>query len=46
MSLPGGKQDPEDNKNDIVTALREADEEIGLKGEHVQVPARTHSRTH
>jgi len=37
VSLPGGKQDPEDNKNDIVTALREADEEIGLKGEHVQV---------
>ena len=30
VCFPGGKQDPEDNGCDITTALREANEEVGL----------------
>ena len=30
VALPGGKQDDEDNKDDVVTALRETKEEVGL----------------
>ena len=30
VCFPGGKQDPEDKSDDIVTALREAQEEVGL----------------
>lgn len=30
VCFPGGKQDPEDGADDIVTALREAQEEVGL----------------
>ena len=36
MSFPGGKQDKTD-ENDLATALREADEEIGLQSSHIQV---------
>jgi 8-oxo-dGTP pyrophosphatase MutT (NUDIX family) len=30
VALPGGKQDPEDNNDDVITALRETKEEVGL----------------
>jgi coenzyme A diphosphatase NUDT7 len=30
VALPGGKQDDEDDKDDVVTALRETKEEVGL----------------
>jgi 8-oxo-dGTP pyrophosphatase MutT (NUDIX family) len=30
VALPGGKQDPEDEKDDVITALRETKEEVGL----------------
>ncbi|KAG7364061.1 NUDIX family hydrolase [Nitzschia inconspicua] len=30
VALPGGKQDPEDDNDDIITALRETKEEVGL----------------
>lgn len=36
ISFPGGKAEPED-QNLIVTALRETEEEIGLKAENIQV---------
>ena len=31
VCFPGGKQDPEDNQDDVVTALRETKEEVGLE---------------
>lgn len=37
VSFPGGQQDENDNSDPIRTALRETDEEIGLKPEHVRV---------
>lgn len=36
MCFPGGKRDPKD-RDDVDTALREAEEEIGLKPDDVQV---------
>lgn len=36
VSFPGGKQEPED-KNLVETAIREAEEEIGIKAENVEV---------
>lgn len=36
MCFPGGKRDPSD-KDDVHTALREAEEEIGLPGSQVEV---------
>jgi coenzyme A diphosphatase NUDT7 len=36
VCFPGGKQDHEDNEDDVVTALREAQEEVGLDRIHVQ----------
>lgn len=36
MALPGGKRDEED-EDDKATALREAQEEIGLQPSHVKV---------
>ena len=30
VCFPGGKQDPEDNQDDVATALRETKEEVGL----------------
>lgn len=40
VCFPGGKQDPEDNGCDITTALREANEEVGLDPNLVQQLAR------
>ena len=40
VCFPGGKQDPEDNGCDITTALREANEEVGLDPTLVQQLAR------
>ncbi len=39
ISLPGGTSEPED-KDEIATALRESEEEIGLPQHHVQVVGR------
>src|ERR1700761_447813 len=39
ISFPGGRQDPEDETT-LQTALREAEEEIGLARRHVQVLGR------
>jgi 8-oxo-dGTP pyrophosphatase MutT (NUDIX family) len=39
ISLPGGRIEPED-KDSIAAALREADEEIGLKAEYVEPAGR------
>lgn len=36
MCFPGGKRDPSD-RDDVDTALREAEEEIGLPPDQVQV---------
>ncbi|MDB5798693.1 MAG: CoA pyrophosphatase [Paucimonas sp.] len=36
VSLPGGRAEPED-ESAIVTALREAEEEVGLQRQHVEV---------
>lgn len=36
VCFPGGQQDPEDEQDDVVTALREAYEEVGLSPEHVR----------
>ena len=36
VCFPGGKRDPSD-RDDVETALREAEEEIGLPPDHVQV---------
>lgn len=33
VCFPGGRQDPEDNGDDVVTALREAQEEVGLESD-------------
>jgi hypothetical protein len=30
VALPGGKQDPQDQNDDVITALRETQEEVGL----------------
>ena len=40
VCFPGGKQDPEDNGCDVTTALREANEEVGLDPNLVQQLAR------
>lgn len=42
ISFPGGKAEPSD-QNLIVTALRETEEEIGLKAENIQVLGRLKS---
>jgi 8-oxo-dGTP pyrophosphatase MutT (NUDIX family) len=39
ISFPGGAMDPED-EDTVVTALREADEEIGLSRDHIEVIGR------
>lgn len=39
VCFPGGKRDPSD-RDDVETALREAEEEIGLSPDHVQVVCR------
>lgn len=39
VCFPGGKRDPSD-RDDVYTALREAEEEIGLPPEDVQVVCR------
>lgn len=39
MCFPGGKRDPSD-RDDVDTALREAEEEIGLPAEDVEVVCR------
>lgn len=39
MCFPGGKRDPSD-RDDVDTALREAEEEIGLPPDGVQVVCR------
>lgn len=39
MCFPGGKRDPSD-RDDVDTALREAEEEIGLPPDDVQVVCR------
>jgi coenzyme A diphosphatase NUDT7 len=36
VCFPGGKQDPGDGGCDLTTALREAEEEVGLAREHVE----------
>jgi 8-oxo-dGTP pyrophosphatase MutT (NUDIX family) len=36
VAFPGGKQDPEDNQDDVRTALREAHEEVGLDPTSIQ----------
>ena len=43
VCFPGGKQDPEDKNDDVVTALREAQEEVGLHPDHVQPICRLES---
>jgi peroxisomal coenzyme A diphosphatase NUDT7 len=35
VCFPGGKQDPEDENDDVATALRETCEEVGIKINHV-----------
>ena len=35
VCFPGGKQDPEDQNDDVVTALRETYEEVGIDIDHV-----------
>ena len=37
IALPGGKLDARDNGDDVECALREANEEIGLERDHVEV---------
>lgn len=37
ICFPGGAQDPEDHKSFITTALRESEEEIGLKRRQVEL---------
>ena len=44
VSFPGGKRDPSDTSN-IVVALREAQEEIGLQAGHVEVLGSLHTYT-
>lgn len=39
VCFPGGKRDPED-RDDVHTALREAEEEIGLPADQVEVVCR------
>lgn len=39
MCFPGGRRDPSD-RDDVHTALREAEEEIGLPPDDVQVVCR------
>ena len=40
VCFPGGKQDPEDELDDIRTALREAHEEVGLHSAYIESIAR------
>ena len=40
VCFPGGKQDPEDELDDIRTALREAHEEVGLRSSYIESIAR------
>jgi peroxisomal coenzyme A diphosphatase NUDT7 len=35
VCFPGGKQDPDDQNDDVVTALRETYEEVGIDSHHV-----------
>lgn len=43
VCCPGGKQDEEDGGDDLKTALREAEEEVGLKPQHLRPLARLQS---
>ncbi len=40
ISFPGGRAEPEELDDPIVTALREAEEEVGLRRHHVEVIGR------
>lgn len=40
VCFPGGRQDEEDNGDDIITATREAFEEVGLHPQHVEAIGR------
>ena len=40
VCFPGGKQDPDDHCDDVVTALREAKEEVGLEADSVEILCR------
>ncbi|GKZ00039.1 hypothetical protein MPSEU_000957300 [Mayamaea pseudoterrestris] len=43
VCFPGGKQDQEDDENDVTTALRETHEEIGLERHHIDILCRLRS---
>jgi len=43
VCFPGGKQDPEDEGDDVRTAMREAHEEVGLHPQHVESISRMES---
>lgn len=40
ICFPGGKQDPEDDGDDVVTALRECNEEVGLQFQNLRATAK------
>ncbi|KAL7461502.1 hypothetical protein ACHAXS_001920 [Conticribra weissflogii] len=44
VCFPGGRQDPSDRSDDVLTALREAREEIGLSPDVVRIVARMEAR--
>jgi peroxisomal coenzyme A diphosphatase NUDT7 len=43
VCFPGGKQDPQDDCDDVVTALRETREEVGIESSHVRPLCRLES---
>jgi len=40
VCFPGGKQDPDDKEDDVLTAMREAQEEVGLDPKYIESIAR------